>query len=123
MSGRMIDAVRRGDLLATGIWGGEHVSLESTEGVARLEFDCAHATIPRRIEINADGNFDVRGEYVREHGGPQRDGERPDSHPARFSGKVRGSTMTLTVTLTDTGVEKGTFTLGHGREPQINKCL
>lgn len=123
MSQQIPADARQGRPLAVGIWGGEHISLESTTGTTRLEFDCAHATIPRPLELDAAGHFDERGEYVREHGGPLREGEQPESHPARFSGTIRGGEMTLTVTLTDTGAEIGMFTLGRGREPLITKCL
>ncbi|MET0624203.1 MAG: hypothetical protein ABW250_14565 [Pyrinomonadaceae bacterium] len=123
MSQRIPADAPQGRPLAAGTWGGEHISLESTAGTTRLEFDCAHATIPRPLELDDAGHFDERGEYVRERGGPLREGQRPESHPARFSGTIRGGEMTLTVTLTDTGAEIGTFNLGRGREPLITKCL
>lgn len=104
-------------------WGGEYISLMVTSGGARLEFNCAHAIITQRIELDAGGKFDVAGEYVIERGGPQRAGEKPDAHPARFLGEVRGGTMTLTVKLTDTGTVMPAVNLIRGEEPRIIKCL
>ncbi|HEV8599108.1 MAG TPA: hypothetical protein VGQ69_07080 [Gemmatimonadales bacterium] len=43
--------------------------------------------------------------------------------PARYDGRVRGDTMTLTVTLTDPNEVLGTCTLVYGRSPYVFKCL
>ena len=112
-----------GSLLLTDNWGGDHISLKIMGDGAALEFDCAHATIVQPIELDAHNRFDVRGEYVRERGGPLRDGEKPETHPALFSGEVSGDKMTLKVKLTDTGATLPTFTLNKGGVPQITKCL
>lgn len=106
-----------------GEWGGEHVMLtvSLTEGV--LEYDCAHGSIDGRINPDLDGNFELAGVHVLEHGGPVREGEPPDEHPARYTGWTNGTRMTLTVTLTDTGMEIGTFHLRLGEQPRLYKCL
>jgi hypothetical protein len=58
---------------------------------------------------------------VREHGGPVRVGEVPDSVPARYVGRVDGDRMTLRVLVgRDT---LGPFELRRGAEPQLFKCL
>lgn len=106
----------------TGAWGGEHIGLEVTEQGATVEYDCAHGTIDEKVVTDAVGNFNLRGTHVREHGGPVRKDEREDSHPAAYKGKIKGDTMTLTVTETDTGETVGTFTLTLGRQPRITKC-
>lgn len=114
---------RSGSPLAAGSWGGDHISLKVAGDSAQLEFDCAHATIVQQIKLDAGNKFDARGEYVRERGGPLRDGEKPETHPALFFGEVSGDKMTLTVKLTDTGAILPAFTLVKGAEPRINKCL
>ncbi|MDT7687690.1 MAG: hypothetical protein QOE46_449 [Acidobacteriota bacterium] len=106
----------------TGTWGGEHISLEVTEQGARVEYDCAHGTIAGKIVPDARGHFDLRGTHVREHGGPVRKDEAVDSHPARFSGRIEGDSMTLNVIESDTKELVGTFTLVHGRKPHVVKC-
>jgi hypothetical protein len=48
--------------------------------------------------------------------------EKPDSQPARYSGKVVGDEMSLTVTLTDSRETFDTFTLTRGSQGRIWKC-
>ena len=106
----------------TGTWGGQHIALEVTEQGARVEYDCGHGTIDQKIVADAGGRFDVRGTHVREHGGPVRRDETPNTHPARFQGQIKGDTMTLSVTETDTNQSIGTFTLVFGQPPHLMKC-
>lgn len=106
----------------TGLWGGEHIGLEVTAQGGRVEYDCAHGTIDQKIVPDRQGHFDVQGTHIREHGGPSRKDEVPDSHPARFAGQIKGNTMTLTATETDTKEIVGTFTLILGQKPHIVKC-
>jgi hypothetical protein len=110
------------DGLQAGTWGGEHISLEVTEGGARVEYDCAHGTIGRRIVPDRKGRFDVPGTYVEESGGPVREGARPKSYPARYTGRVSGERMSLTVTRGDSQKVIGKYTLVRGREPELVKC-
>src|SRR6266436_316471 len=84
----------------TGMWGGDHIALTADSG-AHIEFDCAHGDIPIMLIVNARNEFNVSGTFVREHGGPIREGEVPDSHPAAYVGSVTDTTMVLTVRLTD----------------------
>jgi hypothetical protein len=107
----------------TGEWGGEHISLSITERGGAFELDCAHGAIDEPLSTRADGSFDVRGQFVAERGGPEREGERPDSHPARLTGRVEGDRMTLRIVLTDSGREVGEFSLERGAGARITKCL
>ena len=109
--------------LSAGVWGGDHVSLSVAEASAHLEFDCAHGDIPTVPTLDRDGRFEVAGVYVREHGGPIRQGEIPDSHPAIYSGVVVSQTMTLTIRLSDSNETIGTFTLASGSSGRVFKCL
>jgi hypothetical protein len=108
--------------LPRGVWGGDHISLTSMEQGARLEFDCAYGTIKQPISLHKN-SFDVGGDYTREYSGPERPGESPLNHPARFIGYVDGKRMELTVTLTDENRTVGPFTLILGQTPRINKCM
>lgn len=105
-----------------GTWGGEHIVLEVASAEARAEFDCAHGTVDEALELDVEGRFDAKGTYVKERPGPQREDEPATGEPARYSGRVRGSTMTLTITLTNTGKTVGPFTLTHGKTPRLTKC-
>jgi hypothetical protein len=106
-----------------GVWGGDHVVMTVTDAATHLEFDCAHGDIPGAITVDSRGQFDVAGVFVREHGGPIRQGEVPDSHPAKYSGSVTSTTMALTIRLSDSNETIGTFTLVRGSPGRVLKCL
>lgn len=106
-----------------GDWGGEHIALVISATGADIEYDCAYGTIDTPIDFHASGSFVAIGTHTFEHGGPVREGEAPDTHPAEYRGLVVGTTMALTVTLTDTTRSVGTFTLRRGADPLIVKCL
>jgi hypothetical protein len=89
---------------------------------ATIEYDCASGTIDEAL-VAADGNFTAIGTHIRGHGGPVREGEIADKHPARYDGRTDGKTMTLEVTLTDSREKLGTFTLQRGASPSVFKCL
>ena len=113
------------EMLREGLWGGAHVGLTVTAAGAEVEFDCAHGEIGRRIELDAEGRFDVAGTFVPE-GGPVSVPVNGDavqkSLPARYLGRVEGEKMTLTVTLTETGNTLEEFSLSHGVGPRLEKC-
>jgi hypothetical protein len=105
----------------TGAWGGAHASLTLNDTEGSIEYDCAHGALRSPVRLDAEGRFAVGGVHVREHGGPVRIGEVPDSLPARYLGRVSGDRMTLRVLVgTDT---LGPFELRRGAEPRLFKCL
>jgi len=105
-----------------GDWGGEHIALVVTANGASVEYDCASGTVDQPL-VAAEGRFTAVGTHTRGHGGPVRDDEIPDRHPARYDGQVDEETMTLEVTLLDSGEKLGRYTLVHGRSPSVFKCL
>ena len=74
------------------------------------------------IPVAGDGTFNVTGIFVREHGGPIRDGEPGDNHPVVCSGTTDGKRMTLTDALSDESQEIGTLELALGGRPGVVKC-
>jgi hypothetical protein len=107
-----------------GEWGGEHILLIVSLSGSTVEYDCAHGTIEGSIATDNDGSFTLSGTHVREHGGPVREDEIPDEHPAQYQGWTNGrGMMSLTVTLIDTGESMGTYWLWLGEQPQLFKCL
>ena len=108
--------------LQSGLWGGEHISMEVTERHTTIEYDCAHGTIDQRIALDRRGRFDVSGMQVPERGGPVRQNEQPAGYPVRFAGQVNGKRMKLTVRNTATKELIGTFALVYGVEPKLRKC-
>ena len=109
--------------VSVGSWGGAHISLQVTEKGAVFDLDCANGVIEGPLALDTRAHFDCKGTYEREHGGPDREGQRPEVHPARFSGWSDGKKMTLIIKLTDTGQTIGEFSLTRGQEPQLTKCL
>jgi hypothetical protein len=103
-----------------GRWGGEHIALVLTDSVGSVEYDCAHGGIAGPVQP-LGGRFEVTGVHVREHGGPVREGERPDTVPARYLGQVRGDRLELRVVVA--GDSLGPFELRRGAEPRLFKCL
>ncbi|MCA1634525.1 MAG: hypothetical protein LC802_12730 [Acidobacteria bacterium] len=108
--------------VASGVWGGQHIRMNVRADGASVEYDCAHGTIDETLELDNEGRFDAKGTHVREGPGPIRVGKLPRSRPARYTGRVGGDEMSLTLTLTDTSQEIGTYTLTRGSEGFIRKC-
>jgi hypothetical protein len=105
-----------------GMWGGEHIGLWVEDNRARIEYDCARGAIDQHIKVDSKGRFKVAGTYLRQRGGPETAGERPDNHSASYSGQVTGQKIILTVTLTDTNEDIGTYALTYGQKPDLFKC-
>lgn len=106
-----------------GQWGGADIALEVTSEGIDVNFDCAHGHIEESIIPDSDGNFSVKGTYVREHGGAMRMNENPDSLPAVYKGKLSENQMTLTVTFPDGTEDVGPFTLERGKSGRVHKCM
>lgn len=104
-----------------GEWNGLHASLTLTESGGSIEYDCAHGGLRAPVEPDAAGQFTVVGVHFRDHGGPVRIGEVPDSTPARYIGSVRGDELTLRVLVGDDTL--GPFTLRRGGESRLTRCL
>jgi len=106
-----------------GPWGGEHARIDITPRGGTTEYDCAHGTIDQALIADRDGRFAASGTHSFEHGGPIRDDEVPNRHPARYDGRVTGDTLELTVTVTDTQQIIGPFTLTRGAASRLVRCL
>lgn len=105
----------------TGSWGGAHVALTLTDTNGTISYDCAHGGLGAPIVPDGMGSFDVGGVHVREHGGPIRIGEVPDSLPARYVGQVSDGHMKLRVVVGPDTL--GPFDLQLGVAPQLIRCL
>ena len=105
----------------TGRWGGMHADLSLTSEGGTIQFDCAHGAIRAPVLTDATGSFDAAGIYVREHGGPVRAGEIPDSLAAQYLGRVTGDRMRLSIRL---GADTlGPYDLQLGGAAQLFRCL
>lgn len=104
-----------------GAWNGRHASIVLSDSGGSIEYDCGHGGLRAAVRPDGDGQFSTPGVHVREHGGPMRLGEVPDSVPARYVGRVRGREMALRVVV---GADTlGPFTLRRDGPSQLVKCL
>lgn len=102
----------------SGTWGGENAALIADDTSAHVHIGCTYGDIHQQIIPDVDGRFDVPGQ----HNITAHPVDRGILHPARFSGRVIGGFMTLTVTLTDTTVTLGPVKLSFGQEPRMGPC-
>ena len=106
-----------------GTWGAPHVEVTfDATGRGVVQYDCAHGTLDAPVPGPA-GAFTATGEHVLEHGGPVREGEAPDAHPARFEGQLSGDRLRLTVRMLDEGTLLGPFDLRRDRAGELFRCL
>ena len=112
--------LRMADALLPGVWGGEHIRFDVTEGGARIDLDCAHASVEGKVYVDASGRFSAAATYRRERGGPAREEEEARGERVTLSGRVGGSLMTLTVTRGRETI--GTYKLTRGNEGRVFKC-
>ncbi len=108
--------------IPNGTWGGKHVALEASDAGAALQFDCAHGSVPAPLSVGADGTILLAGVFVKEHGGPIRIGESADSQTAKYSGKIQGKTMTLSIELTRDQQTVGPYALELGNPGHVVRC-
>lgn len=104
-----------------GQWGADHVNLTLADTGGTVEFDCAYGSIAPAWTFTPEGRFTASGHYATQ-GGPQAI-QGPPPHPARYEGRLRGSTLTLTITLMDTNTKLGPFALERGRTAILVKCV
>jgi hypothetical protein len=107
--------------LPAGAWGGVHAGLTLTAEGGAITYDCAHGGLAAPVRLDRAGRFDVAGVHVRQHGGPVRLGEVPDSLPARYRGQVKGDRMVLRVVVGPDTL--GPFALQRDVPPQLFRCL
>jgi len=107
----------------SGAWGGHHVGILFGATDARVDYDCGAGTIVGPVEPRAGGAFEARGLHTPGQGGPERAGFTPPSFPARYSGRVRGDSMTLLVEVPEIGSQIGPYALRRGAEPLLVRCL
>lgn len=110
-------------IVPNGVWGGSGIRIDVRKKGARVEFDCAHGTIPGTLKTDGNGGFDFKGLIEMERGGPVHEGRQAQRRTARYAGRVEGATMALTVTLLDAGEAIGTFTLVRGKRARLTKCM
>jgi hypothetical protein len=87
-----------------------------------LHVGCTYGDVPGRVVVDDDGKFDVAGDYML-RAYPIAVGP---TVPARFTGRLVGTTLTITATVDDTithqTVIRGPVTLTLGVQPKLANC-
>jgi hypothetical protein len=104
-----------------GEWGGPHARLTVRADGAAVEFDCARGSISGKIPVNAKGEFEVRGRYTPERGGPVRKGDVTTGVPVKYRGTVRDASLTLEA-IGEDGTVLGRFALSRATQARLMKC-
>lgn len=115
------DSGQQEDRMVKGNWGGDQVSLNVSDDGGAIEFACAHGKITEPMVTDSNGKFSVKGTFVRERGGPTREGDEKGDE-VTYSGSVQSETMTLKV-VNSSGDTIGDFTLVRGKSVRLRKCL
>ena len=104
-------------------FGGEGIQLTVRDVGADLEWDCAVGRIEEAFRLSDDGSFDLDGTRTSGIGGPIREDDPPRPEEARYTGKVSGSSMTLSVELPERGLTLGPYRLRYREEGVLHRCL
>ena len=108
--------------IALGTWGGDSAGMIVSDTAMHLHVGCTYGDVSGRIPVGADGRFDVAGSYML-RAYPITVGPPV---PARFTGRVDGATLVVTVTVNDTvqhtTVVRGPANLTYGKEPRAMPC-
>ena len=107
-----------GNLVIQGTWGGDNAGLIVNVDDVHVHIGCTLGDAKGPVQTDLNGHFEATGTYNVDAYPVNRGIE----HPAKFSGDVAGNTMTLTVSLTDTGQVLGPVTLTYGKQAQMGPC-
>jgi hypothetical protein len=106
-----------------GTWGSQEgrANLDVTDKGAAIDFDCARGEVREPLVLDARNRFSAPGVYIKEHGGPEREGEDA-GQSARYEGHVSGETMTLTIKLSGSDQSVGPLNFTFGKRVRLFKC-
>ena len=113
--------IQAGSPVKAGQWGGPHILMTVASSSTEMEFDCGRATVPGAIETDRDGGFTTTGTFLQERPGPTTP-DGPPRRPMRLSGTVKNNDMQVSIVLTDSNEEVGSFTLTFGATARLVKC-
>ncbi|MBI3504371.1 MAG: hypothetical protein HY059_05980 [Proteobacteria bacterium] len=111
-----------GNVLQLGTWGGDSAGVIATDTLTHVHVGCTYGDIQGRVTVDSLGHFDRAGSFLL-RAYPVAVGP---TMPARFTGSVHGTTLTMTVTVTDTiahaTVVRGPITAVLGKDPRLGPC-
>ncbi|MEO8562058.1 MAG: hypothetical protein ABI601_08295 [bacterium] len=109
-------------LVPIGTWGGDSGGLIVGDTSAHLHIGCTFGDLSGRVVVSEDGRFDVEGSYML-RAYPILVGP---TVPARFVGRISGSTLTIIATVDDTvehrTVVRGPVSVTLGADPKLGPC-
>ncbi len=106
------------ETVPAGTWGGDDGGLIVTAEGAHAHIGCTLGDVTGPIALDAEGRFDVEGQWNVD----AFPVDRGILHPARLSGRTDGAMLSLAVRLSDTGQALGPVWLTRGREPRMQNC-
>jgi hypothetical protein len=106
---------------AEGSWGGPEASLFLTRSGGTLSYACGAGTIDPTWTLTRHGGFAATGQHFFGGGPLPPQGHPP--HPARYTGRLQGAELVLTVTLTDLDQTLGPYRLARGGPVVSEQCL
>lgn len=109
------------DSVKSGQWAGQHIVMTVSAASTEIEFDCGRATVSGTIDADRDGAFTVSGTFLQERPGPTTP-DGPARRPMRVSGTVKGNDMQVSIALTDSNEDLGSFALTFGGTARLVKC-
>jgi hypothetical protein len=92
-----------------GTWASGDFRLTANRFGAAMAFRCAEGGLKQPLQVDAQGRFDVTGEYAWKPGEPMP--TYPVVNPARYQGQIISSTMLLTITISYTEPDTITYRL------------
>lgn len=110
------------DIIPNGTWGGDTAGMIVGDSAVHFHIACTFGDVSGRIPVNTAGEFNVVGSYML-RAFPIAVGP---TLPARFIGRIVGTTVTTTVIVDDT-VQKRTVVRGPvmvtlGISPRLGPC-
>ncbi len=110
-------------VLPNGVWGGEHIRMDVSDGGADIEFDCARGSISQRLALDAQGRFKFQGTYKAETPAPAAADGGPTGSgvTATYTGVLNGSSLRLEVSIEGQDTPR-IFDLSQGDQGHLAKC-
>ena len=102
----------------SGTWGGDNAGMIVKDSDVHVHIGCTLGDAVGPIRPAANGEFTATGTYNVD----AYPVDRGITHPATFTGRIVGTTMTLTVSLNDITRVLGPVTLTYGKEPTMGPC-
>jgi len=106
----------------TGDWGGAQARLAIFADGGRLDLSCASASLDTPLVATGNGGFSASGHYEEFGGGPTLADAAPALIAARFTGRVDGDVMQLSMQVHGAAAAQH-FTLERGRRVKLVRCL